>query len=173
MMVQVGWQIQQRNFRLGASAPIGNREQSTRSPRTPLLQHHTSFSFSFSVRRRSFPLESTSRRLHSLSPTALPDTLSLPCDILDLDSTSFPPLLGPNNRNSKNSLRRYALRRVLSSSAARIAHCLPRHSRVKHAFTSCPRPRAFVLALGHSHPPTRPIHRHSFHHGLRLDSGPP
>lgn len=106
-MVQVGWQIQQRNFRLGASAPIGNREQSTRSPRTPLLQHHTSFSFSFSVRRRSFPLNTAA------SVVGFTLLARLPCQTLflclrhpgpRLDSTWFPPLLGPNNRNSKKLL---------------------------------------------------------------------
>ncbi|KAK8151980.1 hypothetical protein BC567DRAFT_55513 [Phyllosticta citribraziliensis] len=58
---RVGWQIQQRNFRLGASVPIGmhdNRLLLLPLPSsTPArLSSPTSFLFSFPVRRRSFHL---------------------------------------------------------------------------------------------------------------------
>ncbi|KAK7618017.1 hypothetical protein IWX50DRAFT_302999 [Phyllosticta citricarpa] len=144
MLVQVGWQIQQRNFRLGASVPIGMHD----NPFVLLSAPFFFFFFFFFTTRTSlvrpfslflFPTavvhsSSEQHRTQSLASLSQPDCQSFilhhRCRRLDHTIQCPPPrktpCAGTPRPTPESPLPRIHARR-------RIAHVLPRHSQLKHA----------------------------------------
>ncbi|KAK8160365.1 hypothetical protein BKA80DRAFT_100337 [Phyllosticta citrichinensis] len=161
---RVGWQIQQRNLRLGASVPIGMHDNRLLLLLLLPLPSSTPARLSSPTSFLSFPLpsavvHSTCEHLQSPASLSQPDCFA----IHSFSTTTTLSTVHSSARRPEKLLApvRYALRpspRPPRLLARRIAHDLPRHFRLKHASSNTLRPSssapcALVLALGDTGPP--------------------